>query len=214
MPSTKRTVIVPSHTASHHSDTCLPKHGALICPSTRFGGVPLHSHNARKPQKDSHNVHNHHDQRGNSPTLQPRRHSSYTPIVSSASLFYTKVIARQSAKFALQAATRAETRSRPSFKSLPVSSQPGSLVSKIIASLLGLLSSIVQVCLRLVWSTPIGDESTWPLSVAATSKVNLGSQGKKVKAPDSPRISDFMRLSVPVTWYAQPAFRKCILVRS
>jgi len=212
MTSTKRTVIVPSHTASHHIETCLLKHGAVICPSTRFGGVPLHSHNARKPQKDGHNIQHRHDQRGNSPTLQPRQHSSYTPIVSSASLFYTKVIARQSAKFALQAATRAETRSRPSFKSLPVSSQPGSSESKIIASLLGLLSSIVQVCLRLVWS--IGDESTWQLSVAATSKVNLDSKGKKVKAPDSPRISDFMRLSVPVTWYAQPAFRKCILVRS
>mmetsp|Transcript_20782 Transcript_20782/g.33246 ORF Transcript_20782/g.33246 Transcript_20782/m.33246 type:complete len:233 (+) Transcript_20782:43-741(+) len=213
MSNMNRAVSVPSHLASHLKDDILPKRGA-VAPHTRFGSTAVHKHIETKIQKYEH-VHHHHNNKhhhhhhGSGPSQQ--QHSRYTPTVSSAAAFYAKVVARQSTKFAQLAAMRAETRSRPRFKSSPLSSQSGLSVSKIIASLLGLLSSIVHVCLRLMWSTP--SQSTkmseaWQLSVVEPSKVNLGSKGRKFKALDNPRITDFMRLSVPVTWYAQPAFWK------
>ena len=204
---------MPGHLASHHKDDILPKCGA-VAPPTRFGSAPVHKHIETKIQKYEHAHHHHNNKHHNhhhdsGPTRQ--QHSRYTPTVSSAAAFYAKVVARQSTKFAQLAAMRSETRSRPRFKSSPLSPQPGLLVSKIIASLLDLLSSIVQVCLRLMWSTPSLStkmSEAWQLSVVEPSKVNLGSKGRKFKSLDNPRIADFMRLSVPVTWYAQPAFRK------
>jgi len=204
---------VPGHFDSNYKDDILPKRGA-VAPPTRFGSAPVQEHIATKIQKYEH-VHHHHNNKHHNhhhdsgPTRQ--QHSRYTPTVSSAAAFYAKVVARQSTKFAQLAAMRSETRSRPRFKSSPLSPQPGLLVSKIIASLLDLLSSIVQVCLRLMWSTPSLStkmSEAWQLSVVEPSKVNLGSKGRKFKSLDNPRIADFMRLSVPVTWYAQPAFRK------
>jgi len=193
----------------HQNDDGLPKHGA-VAPTTRFGSAPVHKHIKPKLQEygyHRHNVHNHRHHYDSAPSWQ--QHSSYTATVSSAAAFYAKVVARQSTKFAQLAAMRAETRSRPRFKSSPLSSQPGLSVSKIIASLLGLLNSIVQVCLRFMWSTP--SQSTkiseaWQLGVVEPSKVNY--KVRKSKALDSPRITNFMRLSVPVTWYAHPAFHK------
>ena len=195
----------------HQNDDGLPKHGA-VAPTTRFGSAPVHKHIKPKLQEygyHRHNVHNHRHHYDSAPSWQ--QHSSYTATVSSAGAFYAKVVAQQSTKFAQLAAMRAETRSRPRFKSSPLSSQPGLSVSKIIASLLGLLNSIVQVCLRFMWSTP--SQSTkiseaWQLGVVEPSKVNLGSKVRKSKALDNPRITNFMRLSVPVTWYAHPAFHK------
>ena len=207
-----RAVSVPSHFASHHKDDILPKRGA-VAPPTRFGSAPVQEHIETKIQKyehvHHHNNKHHHHHHDSAPSRQ--QNSRLTPTVSSAGAFYAKVVAQQSTKFAQLAAMRAETRSRPRFKSSPLSSQPGLSVSKIIASLLGLLSSIVQVCLRFMWSTP--SQSTkmseaWQLGVVEPSKVNLGSKGRKFEALDNPRITNFMRLSVPVTWYAQPAFRK------
>jgi len=204
-----RAVSVPSNAASYHKDDCLPKHGAVAGPSTHSSlrSAPVHIHNARKPKKDDclhhlhHKVHRHHHK---------KNELRYKPTVSSAAAFYAKVIAQQSAK---QATTRAETRSRPSFNSIPLSSQTGSLVSKIIASLLGFLRSITDTCMRLVGSTPSHSakmSGTWQLSVAETDKFNLVSKGRTFKALDNPRIADLMRpgLSVPVTWHVQPAFRK------
>ena len=213
MSNMNRAVSVPSQSVSHHKDDSLPKRGA-VAPPTRFGSAPVHKHIKPKLQEydhvhhHRHNVHNHRHLYDSAPSRQ--QHSSYTATVSSAAAFYAKVVARQSTKFAQLAAMRAETRSRPRFKLSPLSSQPGVSVSKIIASLLGLLSSIVQVCLRLTWSTP--SQSTkmseaWQLGVVQPSKVNLGSKVRKSKALDNPRIADSMRSSVPVTWYAQPAFR-------
>ena len=211
-----RAVSVPSYAASHDKDVCLLKHGAVTGPSTHSSlrSAPVHIHNARrKPKKDDcihhlhHKVHRHHHKKDE---------MSYKPTVSSGAAFYAQVIAQQTAK---QATTRAETRSRPSFNSIPLSSQTGSLVSKIIASLLGFLRSITDMCMRLVGSTPSHSakmSGTWQLSVAETDKFNLGSKGRTFKALDNPRIADLMRLglSVPVTWHVQPAFRKSSRLRS
>lgn len=88
-------------------------------------------------------------QRHSTSLTMPKNNSGNFKKLSSGTAFYSRVIARQVAQANEQAAARAESRYKSPQK-LPKESLPLSPVSKILQSILGLVTVSWQMCVRLV----------------------------------------------------------------